>query len=170
MLAFMDSSTSENFPAASRSLIMAEEFVAAITQHIPEKSFQTCTELVEVWFVTMAGTQTTGNTADTETPWSLDTDAFQRPSRHKNLPKTMNWFMNFSMTCSRSTHRQMVVQVTMNPVLRQIKPFLIPLTGRRDGLTLLIPIFMRTCLHGDKAFCQLFVKIAECAVHYPSSS
>ena len=36
----------------------AEEFIAAITQHIPEKSFQTCTELAEVWFVTMAGIQT----------------------------------------------------------------------------------------------------------------
>ena len=30
----------------------AEEFIAAITQHIPEKSFQACTELVEVWCVT----------------------------------------------------------------------------------------------------------------------
>jgi hypothetical protein len=36
----------------------AEEFIVAITQHIPEKSFQTCTELVEVWCVTMAGIQT----------------------------------------------------------------------------------------------------------------
>ncbi|MDQ1274408.1 MAG: hypothetical protein QG591_3038 [Planctomycetota bacterium] len=33
--------------------------------------------------------------------------------------------MNFSITCLRSTHRQMVGQVTMNHGLRQIKPFLI---------------------------------------------
>ena len=49
------------------------------------------------------------------------------PPGTKILLKTMNWFMNFSMTCLRSTHRQMVVQVTMNPVLRQIKPSLYPL-------------------------------------------
>ena len=92
-------------------------------------------------------------TADTETPWSLDTDAFQRPSAQNPLLKTMNWFMNFSMTCLRSTHRQMVVQVTMNPVLRQIKPFLIPATGRRDGLAIPHPHF-----HEDMfAWGQVFV-------------
>ena len=40
----------------------AAEFIAAIIQHIPEKAFQTCTELVEVWCVKMAGIQT--NLAD----------------------------------------------------------------------------------------------------------
>ncbi|HLE86582.1 MAG TPA: hypothetical protein VI727_02835 [Candidatus Brocadiaceae bacterium] len=37
-------------------------FIAAITQHIPGKSFQTCTELAEVWCVITAGIQT--NLAD----------------------------------------------------------------------------------------------------------
>ncbi len=36
----------------------AEEFIAAITQHIPEKAFQTCAELTEVWFDITGGTQT----------------------------------------------------------------------------------------------------------------
>ena|SRR3989338_442997 len=58
---------------------------------------------------------------------------------HKRLPetlpaqnpllKTMSWFMNSSMTYLYSTHnRQMVGKVMMNPVLRQNKPFLVPLS------------------------------------------
>ena len=33
-------------------MYQAEEFIAAITQHIPEKSFQICAELVSVWYAT----------------------------------------------------------------------------------------------------------------------
>lgn len=32
-----------------------EEFIAVITQHISDKCFQTCTELIKVWFATMDG-------------------------------------------------------------------------------------------------------------------
>ena len=42
----------------------------------------------------------------------------------KPLLKTMNWFMNSSTICLRSTYRQMIDPVMMNPVLRKIKPFL----------------------------------------------